>query len=124
MRTYTIGTTARLTDLNAATIRNWQKRYGIVVPQRDAHGRRRFSREQVEHLRLLKRWRDAGLSAAEAHEHLRSQLQTAIDPAPAAPSSERLDEIIAAGVRARRDARELCAHAFWLRSFRLPPART
>ena len=113
MNTYSIGTVARLTGLEVATIRNWQNRYALVVPRRDTNGRRRYTRDQLDQLRLLKGWRDDGFSAADAHERLAAELgpQRAVEQAL---SSRRRAEIVAAGVAARAEARELRARASWL----------
>lgn len=44
---------ALLTGLNEHTLRAWERRYGAVQPQRTATGRRFYSREDVERLRIL-----------------------------------------------------------------------
>ena len=74
MGAYKIGTAARLTGLEVATLRNWEKRYRVLVPHRNGTRQRLYSQEQLKQLRLLKRWVDAGLSAGEAHARLRLHL--------------------------------------------------
>jgi DNA-binding transcriptional MerR regulator len=65
-----IGAVARQLALPPATIRTWEMRYGIVVPQRTAGGQRLYSRAQLEQLRYLKRSVDAGSRPADAHRLL------------------------------------------------------
>jgi CheY-like chemotaxis protein len=53
-----------------ATIRTWEDRYGLVVPDRNASGHRLYSRDQVEQLRFAHARMAEGLSAADAHRLL------------------------------------------------------
>ena len=57
---YRIGAVARLTGIAADTLRVWERRYGVVRPQRSAKGGRRYSRDDVLRLALIKRLVDAG----------------------------------------------------------------
>jgi DNA-binding transcriptional MerR regulator/methylmalonyl-CoA mutase cobalamin-binding subunit len=45
---------ARRTGLSTDVLRAWEKRYGVVSPARSEGGRRLYSDEDVEHLRLLR----------------------------------------------------------------------
>lgn len=67
---YSIGAVARMLDLPVATIRNWEERYGGVVPERSPGGHRLYSRDQVEQLRSIASQVAQGLSAADAHRLL------------------------------------------------------
>jgi CheY-like chemotaxis protein len=53
-----------------ATIRNWEERYGSIVPERSAGGHRLYSRDQMEQLRFIAAEVSRGLSAADAHRLL------------------------------------------------------
>lgn len=50
---FTIKSTAQMTDLNAHTIRAWERRYKALEPRRHENGRRLYTREDVERLKLL-----------------------------------------------------------------------
>jgi DNA-binding transcriptional MerR regulator len=67
---YSIGAVARMLGIPAATIRNWEERYGTVVPERSPGGHRLYSRDQMEQLRFLSAEVSRGLSAADAHRLL------------------------------------------------------
>jgi CheY-like chemotaxis protein len=54
----------------AATIRNWEERYGSIVPERSAGGHRLYSRDEIEQLRFVAAEVSRGLSAADAHRLL------------------------------------------------------
>ena len=57
----------------AATIRNWEERYGAIVPERSLGGHRLYSRDQMEQLRFVAAEVSRGLSAADAHRLLADQ---------------------------------------------------
>jgi CheY-like chemotaxis protein len=59
----------------AATIRNWEERYAMIVPERSPGGHRLYSRDQVEELRFIATEVEHGLSAADAHRLLSDQGQ-------------------------------------------------
>lgn len=67
---FTIGAVARMLELPPATIRTWESRYGLVVPERSDGGQRLYSRELVERLRFVKERVDGGARPADAHRLL------------------------------------------------------
>lgn len=99
---YSIGSAARLLRVPPATIRTWEKRYGIVVPQRTSGGQRLYSQEQLEQLRFVVERIAAGMRPGEAHRLLDEsstglELELPCDPhAPAA--ARRAVEPLAQGL--------------------------
>lgn len=71
---YSIGAVSRMLGVPSATLRTWQDRYGVVVPQRSEGGHRLYSRDQVQQLRFLVDQVNAGLSPADGHRLLRERL--------------------------------------------------
>lgn len=71
---FSIGAVARMLDLSPATIRTWENRYRLVVPERSAGGQRLYSREQVDQLRFVRDQLDEGRKPAEAHRLLSERL--------------------------------------------------
>jgi CheY-like chemotaxis protein len=61
-----------------ATLRTWQDRYGVVVPERSPGGHRLYSRPQVEQLRFLRDQSAAGRSSADAHRLLQERLDAGV----------------------------------------------
>ena len=59
----------------AATVRNWEDRYGLVQPERSGGGHRLYTRAQIEQLRFVKERLDRGLQPAEAHRLLGEELE-------------------------------------------------
>ena len=76
-----ISAVARMLGVPVATIRTWEDRYGLVVPERNASGHRLYSRDQVQQLRFVNARMAEGLSAADAHRVLAEWL----DHRPATP---------------------------------------
>jgi DNA-binding transcriptional MerR regulator len=72
---YSIGAVERMLDIPAATIRNWEERYGLVTPERSDGGHRLYTRAQVEQLRFVMEGLARGLQPAEAHRLLGEQLE-------------------------------------------------
>jgi DNA-binding transcriptional MerR regulator len=72
---YSIGAVERMLGIPAATVRNWEERYGLVRPERSEGGHRLYTRTQVEQLRFVKERVDGGLQTAEAHRLLGERLE-------------------------------------------------
>jgi DNA-binding transcriptional MerR regulator len=75
---YSISAAARMVGVPVATLRTWEERYALVVPDRNASGHRLFSRGQVEQLRFVKMRMAEGMSAADAHRLLAEQMGTGL----------------------------------------------
>lgn len=67
---YSIGAVAQMLGIPPATMRTWEERYGLLVPERSPGGHRVYSRDQVEQLRFVKAQLDSGMSPADAHRLL------------------------------------------------------
>jgi DNA-binding transcriptional MerR regulator len=67
---YSISAVSRMLGVPAATLRTWEERYKLVVPERNASGHRLYSRDQVEQLEFVKTRMAGGVSAADAHRLL------------------------------------------------------
>ncbi|HEY2958445.1 MAG TPA: response regulator [Actinomycetota bacterium] len=88
---YGIGAVARMLDIPAATLRTWEERYGLPVPERSPGGQRLYTRDQVDQLRFVKSQLAQGMAPADAHRLLADRLavgDSSFDQAE--PSSARL----------------------------------
>lgn len=65
MALYTIGEVALLCDINPVTLRAWQRRYGLLKPQRTDGGHRLFNEEDIDRIREIKRWIDTGVQVSK-----------------------------------------------------------
>jgi DNA-binding transcriptional MerR regulator len=96
---YSIGAVAEMLGSTPATLRSWEERYGVVVPERTEGGRRLYGRDDLERLRFVKASVDKGFSAADAHRLLRDRLEDPQRPlglAPHAPDAPQLLVLLAA----------------------------
>lgn len=92
---YTIKRAAELTGLSVATLRAWERRYGIVSPQRTDSGYRLYDAAAVRALSVMNSLVQEGwtpkLAAAEAERRLRAEgarrpEAAAGEPLPGAPA--------------------------------------
>jgi DNA-binding transcriptional MerR regulator len=79
-----IGELARRSGVAAATLRAWERRYGVVQPTRGDSGYRLYSAAEVERVRAMARLVEAGVAPAEAADRLQRESERATPP-PAAP---------------------------------------
>ncbi|WP_248748993.1 MerR family transcriptional regulator [Pseudomonas sp. MWU15-20650] len=70
---------ARQTGVNAVTLRAWERRYGLIVPQRTPKGHRLFNAEHVQRIHTILTWLNRGVPV--------SQVKNLIDSAQACPDS-------------------------------------
>ena len=93
-----IGELSRRTVVHGDTIRAWERRYGLVKPQRTSKGYRLYSSADEEVIRAMRELTARGVVAAEAAALARRGAE-----APPPPSSGALDP----AVQARRLRRAL-----------------
>lgn len=65
MALYTIGEVALLCDINPVTLRAWQRRYGLLKPQRTDGGHRLFNDADIDRIREIKSWIDNGVQVGK-----------------------------------------------------------
>ncbi|MGC9394656.1 MAG: MerR family transcriptional regulator [Anaerolineae bacterium] len=68
---YTIGVVERMTDIPAATLRVWERRYDFPDSDRTEGGHRLYSEKEVQRLRWVKAQIDAGMHTRQAVKALR-----------------------------------------------------
>lgn len=72
-----IGELARRTGVNPVTLRAWERRYGLLKPQRTAKGHRLYSIAQVERVEAILAWLQRGASVGQVRELLDKPASTA-----------------------------------------------
>jgi len=93
---YRTGAVARMLQMPAATLRIWERRYGVATPSTTASGHRLYSAAEVQRLALLRQLTSVGHPigslAGLDHERLRQVAAThaaALTGPPARPSKQR-----------------------------------
>ena len=61
MAIYSIGDVAERCGINPVTLRAWQRRYGLLKPQRSEGGHRQFDDEDIQRIEEIKRWIESGV---------------------------------------------------------------
>ncbi|EXF95648.1 MerR family transcriptional regulator [Pseudomonas fluorescens HK44] len=61
---------ARITGVNAVTLRAWERRYGLIVPQRTPKGHRLFSAEHVQRIHDILTWLNRGVAVSQVKQLL------------------------------------------------------
>jgi DNA-binding transcriptional MerR regulator len=79
--TFSIGEVAAMVGMSAHTIRAWERRYGVLSPERTRGNQRRYTVEDVEHLVHVKRAVSArGLSLKLAVMEQEGDLPHSVEP--------------------------------------------
>ena len=61
---------ARQTGVNAVTLRAWERRYGLIVPQRTPKGHRLFCAEHVQRILTILTWLNRGVAVGQVKQLL------------------------------------------------------
>ncbi|MBN8229414.1 MerR family transcriptional regulator [Corallococcus macrosporus] len=88
-RTYRIHIAAELSGVRVELIRAWERRYGVLVPERTPAGYRVYTDRDVALLKRLKALTDEGVAISEAAKLL-PQLRAELDVPASGGTEERL----------------------------------
>lgn len=97
---------ARLTGVNPVTLRAWERRYGLIVPQRTPKGHRLYSGAQIDQVRQVLAWLERGVAVSQVKGLLKERLPEAssVDSTWRAAQQQLLEAIEALAERALDDA--------------------
>lgn len=62
---------ARITGVNAVTLRAWERRYGLIVPHRTPKGHRLYHQNHVERIQAILTWLNRGVAVSQVKGLLR-----------------------------------------------------
>jgi DNA-binding transcriptional MerR regulator len=79
-----IRTVSILTGVNPVTIRAWERRYGLITPQRTPKGHRLYSHQDVERIKQIVELLKQGISVG----HVKPLLDQSPDDASAQPATD------------------------------------
>ena len=119
---YSIKAVAQATGLTVETLRAWERRYGIIAPNRDASGRRVYRPEDVLRLRRLReateRGHPIGRLAGLSDDGLAALLNESTDRRARATTNAFVERILESAQRFRSAE---CEQALTLAIAMLPP---
>ena len=75
------------TGIAADTLRAWERRYGLPMPQRSAGGHRLYSQRDIETIKWLMKRQEEGLSISRAVDLWNEQIHTGADPLAGSPQT-------------------------------------
>ncbi len=85
---YNIGDLSRLTGVNSITLRAWERRYGLLRPNRTPKGHRIYQEQDIHRIREICFWLEKGIAISKVKPHLANMHEAvASDP-------HRFDEAI------------------------------
>jgi len=58
---------SRMTGVNTVTLRAWERRYGLLKPQRTGKGHRLYSRADIEKVKEIQTWLGRGLAISKVN---------------------------------------------------------
>lgn len=87
-----IGELARRAGVPAATLRAWERRYGVITPRRSSSGYRLYTRADERRLQTMVGLVRQGVAPAEAAERVRAHGGATEAPAPPSPAELALLE--------------------------------
>ena len=93
---YRIQTVAEMTGVPAATLRAWERRYGIPSPERSSSSYRLFSDHDVASIRKLKNLCDEGMAPAEAAKLVARIEEASNTPVEGDPYARAVETILRA----------------------------
>lgn len=67
---YPIREVSRLTGVNSVTLRAWERRYGLIQPQRTPKGHRLYARQDIERVERILQWLNRGVPVSQVGELL------------------------------------------------------
>jgi DNA-binding transcriptional MerR regulator len=95
---FRIQAVADMTGVPAATLRAWERRYGVPVPERTESAYRLYTEQDVELIRRLRELTEAGMAPAEAARLVQrvAEADVAVDPSedPFAVAREAILEAV------------------------------
>ena len=100
---YRIQAVSEMTGLPAATLRSWERRYGIPLPARTSSSYRLFSDEDVQLISKMRDLTRSGIAPAEAAKVVLASQQMAIQKQDASPRGDPFlmaqDRLVEAALR-------------------------
>ncbi|MDI1356393.1 MAG: MerR family transcriptional regulator [bacterium] len=74
---YSIGEVSELFDLNASTLRFWEKEFDVLKPTKNKKGNRLFTKKDIEHIaHIVELVKQKGYTIQGAKEQLKGKLNS------------------------------------------------
>lgn len=70
MQQYSITEISQLTGINSITLRAWQRRYGLLKPQRNSKGHRIYNEQDLQRIQHIQQWLARGIAIGKIKDLL------------------------------------------------------
>jgi len=77
---YSIGAVSEMTGVNSVTLRAWERRYGLIQPERTPKGHRLYSREDINLIEAILEYLERGLSISKVADQIRHRDEQPEEP--------------------------------------------
>jgi DNA-binding transcriptional MerR regulator len=71
---YSIGAVSEMTGVNSVTLRAWERRYGLIQPERTPKGHRLYSREDINLIEAILEYLERGLSISKVADQIKQKV--------------------------------------------------
>ncbi len=71
---YSIGAVSEMTGVNSVTLRAWERRYGLIQPERTPKGHRLYSREDINLIEAILEYLERGLSISKVADQIKQNV--------------------------------------------------
>ena len=85
---YPIGEVSRRAGVSTDVIRAWERRYGLLAPQRSETNARLYTAADIARLRLMRHYTEQSIPRARAANLVRSAFTAALDSNPGIPPAD------------------------------------
>ncbi len=75
MKLYAIREVSELTGIKPVTLRAWQRRYGLIQPQRTKTGHRLYTEENINTIKLIQSWLVKGVAIGKVKALIEGELK-------------------------------------------------
>jgi MerR family transcriptional regulator, light-induced transcriptional regulator len=93
---YPIREVSRLSGVNSVTLRAWERRYGLLVPQRTESGHRLYSMRDIERVKAIVSWIARGVPVSKVASIIDRQALPALSIASAEEADTQAEEQVQA----------------------------
>ncbi|MDF1524529.1 MAG: MerR family transcriptional regulator, partial [Trueperaceae bacterium] len=93
---YTVNEVEERTGVPATTLRQWERRYGLPLPERSESGYRLYGDVDLDDIRAMKAHVDDGVPASRAAEMVKERAKPLTGPRPIAGLRQDLVEALVA----------------------------
>lgn len=93
---------SRLTGINTVTLRAWERRYGLLKPQRTEKGHRLYTQEDVQRIQQVQYWLNKGLAISKVNTLVQQMDQSQETPETDSLWDQQIMDLMQAAIELNR----------------------